>query len=174
MVLSRHTLIGSVFGRFRSIMVFVSFSRRTECKFSRLVVAQLILNLLHAVYLVRTCICAWPNRLIVFDSEVDSSDGVFTRKDTDLMRGRVLETGCWRVEDNHLVVLLDEPLHVLLKPFFVFYKLLALHDAVLCIRCQSLNIVAVFGGWHLLTSLKITLFLRSSECQSDLGGSEYS
>ena len=172
-VLPRHSLIRSVFCSFWGIVVLVSFSRRAESKFSRLVVAQLVLHLFHLVDLVGTSIRAWPNRFVILDSEIDSSNGVFSRKNSNLVCGCVLETGCWRIEHNHLIVLLYEPLHLLLEPFFVFQKLLVLHDVKLCIRCQSLNIVAVLWRWQLLASLQITWLRRGTKRQSNFGGSKH-
>lgn len=94
---------------------------------------QLLLDALHMVDLVRGCIGAWADWLVILHPEVDARDRVLARKHTDLMRGRVLEARRGRVEDNHLVVLLDYALHLFLESLLILQHLLALHDVKLCV-----------------------------------------
>ena len=135
--------------------------------------AELILDLFHVIDLVGAGIRTWPNRLVVLDPEVDSSDRVFAGKNTDLMGGFVLEAGCGGVENNHLVILLDQPLHLILELFLAVQQHLVLHDVEFCIGCENLHVVAVFGWWELLTSLEIARCRLRAKCQVDLGGPEH-
>ena len=69
--------------------------------------------------LIRTWIAARSYWLVVLDAEIYTRDRVFTRKHADLVRGLVLETRRRRVENNHLVILLDHSLYVLLELLLV-------------------------------------------------------
>ena len=70
-------------------------------------------------YLVGARVAARSDRLVILDAEVYARDGVFAGEHTDLVRGLVLEARRRGVEDNHLVVLLDHPLYVLLEILLV-------------------------------------------------------
>ena len=73
-------------------------------------------------YLVGAWIAARSDRLVILDAEVYARDGVFAGEHTNLVRGLVLEARRRRVENNHLVVLLDHPLYVLLEILLVLKK----------------------------------------------------
>lgn len=57
----------------------------------RPVVPQVLPDALSMLHLVGARIGARANRLVVLDAEVDARDGVFTRHDSNLMRGFILE-----------------------------------------------------------------------------------
>ena len=87
------------------------------------------------------------------------------------MRGLILETRRRRIENNHLVILLDHSLNVLLELLLVLKHHLALHDVVLCIGSHGLQVIAVFLI-HLLASLQVIWLLDSAKGSCYFAGSQ--
>ena len=81
--------------------------------------SERIFYLLHMLYLIRAWIAARSHWLVILDAEVYTRDRIFTWKHTDLVRGLILETRRRRIENNHLVILLDHSLNVLLELLLV-------------------------------------------------------
>ena len=66
---------------------------------------KLLLDLSHMLNLIWRGISSRAQRPVVLDSEVDSCDSVFARKDSDLVSGGILEARRRRVKYDHLIFL---------------------------------------------------------------------
>ena len=88
------------------------------------------------------------------------------------MCGSVLESRRGGIKDDHLIILLDNALHLVLELPLLLQHQLALHDIKLSVRSHGLDIVAVLAS-HLLASLQITGFRRRAECQRDFGRTKH-
>ena len=124
--------------------MLISRLLRAKRKIVGTVMSELLLDLLHALDLVGTSVGTRANRLVVLDSKVDSRYRVFARKHTDLMSSLILESRRGGIKHDHLVVLLDDSLHLFFELVFVFDHELALHDVVLCIGSHFLHIVTIW------------------------------
>ena len=119
MVLTSFARVSLALVSLSDVVVLFPIVLRAEGKIARWVVSQRVLYLLHVFYLIGTWIATRSHRLVILDAEVYTRDRVFAGKHTDLVRGLILEARRRRVENNHLVVLLDHSLYVLLELLLV-------------------------------------------------------
>ena len=119
MVLACFARVSLALVSFTNVVMLFPIVLRTKGKIAGRVMPQRVLYLLHVFYLIGAWIAARSHWLVILDAEVYTRDRVFAGEHTDLVRGLILETRGRRVENNHLVVLLDHPLYVILELLLV-------------------------------------------------------